>query len=518
MSRGGFGGGFSQGIVDGGRLSNVIATNRNRSGIRKAGKIMAEMEAYDPMGNQGAVPDGSATGSYEDMKDRYAKAMGRITDPTQLDAMDARLEEFEKGKVLDYATMAHGAMLNGDSETASKYINGVSAFMDPAGESQLKMTPDGRGVSMIGQDGRGMIMNPQNMMDMVHMYTNFEDYRGLMHKRKQLSALNAHRSATRAAKNLVEEGKETRAIQKHNALMTGYELDNRQKGVDLDLSAATYRDKVQKSAADTLEAQLGNIKTSQAIDIAAQGAKSDLEAHRSLMTTAEKDRSIKDSKTIADTLADIVKNPLDITKFLMEQDDDDDDDGGSGVPDFGAAQGGGGGGAIDVPQTEEEKWSDINTSEQNVTAQSTANNAMDAEAAQANRARLMQESPGIETTMLTIAEGIMAAEGNEYSPQMAARLAYDALFGGNGFGIDDFDGQGSPMLVIPGEGNRPPAYIRLEDGHGRTAAVMFSILMQQDAFGTNPAGEGGTPAPEYQSTNERVRARTEPQQEAIPTE
>lgn len=182
MSIAAFAEGLSRGIPTGVELGEGIVRGQNRRGVREANEIFAQIQSYQPgVVNNEAIPVSGQTTeapNYQTLKTQYMQALRNVSDFETLNAMQDRLAALEKDKVLEQGTLAVAALQAGDSGKAQRHFQNMTSFLDPENAPQVFVDKNGTTIVDYG-NGEGMALNADQVLDMMHMFTDLNNYRSL---------------------------------------------------------------------------------------------------------------------------------------------------------------------------------------------------------------------------------------------------------------------------------------------------------------------------------------------------
>lgn len=249
MSINAFAQGFGQGVGTGIQLGEAVLSGRSARGLAEANEILAEMEGIIPPAFQpaGAVPEdgeqpaqGTANGydgnEWDAYKQRYARAMKNVTDVQTLAAMERRLADLEKGKVMENGRMALAAIQAGDMEKAQRYMANISYYVDPGVTPNVQV--DGGGNVFVETPEGGMALTPDNLADFLHQLENFEGWQQLTFDRQRHADTMDHNAKVLAADILSQERRDAAYIRGVDSEIARRDIQNQATMLDIEATQA----------------------------------------------------------------------------------------------------------------------------------------------------------------------------------------------------------------------------------------------------------------------------------------
>tara|TARA_R110000772_G_scaffold235182_1_gene346774 strand:- start:14701 stop:16062 length:1362 start_codon:yes stop_codon:yes gene_type:complete len=200
-----FGSGFLDGVGPGLALGQARQQTVSNKGITAANDILANMSEMGPGRSQGvpteggAVPVGYDGNEWDAQKTEYLRAMRKVTNPDIYQKMEDRMVQMEHGKIMELGGAARAALSAGDTQSAQKFLAGISYYTDPGNAPTTIVAPNGNIIMSEGDDMPPMVLTPQNFEEFLHSMSNYEDWRemtfnktkhadDMAFKEKQLSA------------------------------------------------------------------------------------------------------------------------------------------------------------------------------------------------------------------------------------------------------------------------------------------------------------------------------------------
>lgn len=209
----GFTEGLTSGMNAGVNLGRAIVDGRNARGVQEANEVLSEMIQMDPItageapyeedtaiptaGAPAPLPTGYSGDAWESAKQRYIAAMSKVTDTRTLAAMDKRVADLEKTKIMENGQAAITALQNGELDKAQRYFAAISFYTDPGVVPEIKVQPNG--AVAVNSEGKTSIFTPDQAVELVHRLTDFNDWTQLAFNKRQHGDRMDHQAKVLAA-------------------------------------------------------------------------------------------------------------------------------------------------------------------------------------------------------------------------------------------------------------------------------------------------------------------------------